>query len=148
MLREGFSVNVKWTDHSKVMPKHSSTPLYSSMTISFEAFQLANQQGYKRLISIVYRNSKLFPIMTVIKGRNFGRGGSIRPEKKKPVKSFVMAGKFKDALIQGLENAVELNFVPSTMNVRNLAPDCVYWDFKANGKFYFISITSTQCSFY
>ena len=104
------------------------------MTINAEAFQSAMRQTSKRLVSIVYRNTKLFPMVHSTEKLEVGNGEVVRPGVWNQVGSVVLAGKFKDALIERVEDAVELSFAYDTENYWGKAPICVYWDFEANSK--------------
>ena len=103
----------------------------SQIVITGNALHQARQQGSDRVVTIVYKNNKLFPVLddklTSKKETNNGK-------ESRKVGETILAGKFKGATIDSVERAVELKFPQEIMNGSTFLPHCVFWDFNANGK--------------
>ena len=109
--------------------QNSSPSNQPEITIAAAAFQKAKQKRSGRVVSIIYQNSKLFPVFS----------GTQRPRKQNDkrtgdVGGIVLAGKFKDVAINDVKDAIKLAF-PEEENYGKFLPLCVYWDFNANGGF-------------
>ena len=104
---------------------NSSSSIQPEITIAAKSFQLAKQQRSKRVVTIIYQNSKIFPVFNDPAGGLRKRDGNTG--------DVVLAGKFKDAAIDNIEDAIKLKFLEDKKNGKYL-PRCVFWDFNANGK--------------
>ena len=108
--------------------QNSSSSNQPKITITAKAFQKAKQHRSNRVVTIIYQNNKLFPVFT-----DTQRSGKQNDRRTEDVGSIVLAGKFKDAAINDVEDAIELQFSKDENNGKFL-PRCVYWDFNANGR--------------
>ena len=107
--------------------QNSSSSNQPEITIAVKALQKAKQQRSDRVVTIIYQNSKLFPVFTdTQREQNDNRTGDVG--------NIVLAGKFKDAAISDVDGAIKLKF-PEDENNEKFLPRCVYWDFNANGGF-------------
>ena len=121
------------TSVANLTQQNSSSPIQSQITIDAKALQIAKQQGSNRVITIFYKNSKLFPVLNGIRSSKYDI--NVR-KRSRNIGNAVLAGKFKDASINNVERAIELSF-PGYMKKDELLR-CVFWDFTANSKCRFV----------
>lgn len=116
------------TSMANLTQQNYSSPIQSQITIDAKALQIAKQHGSNRVITIFYKNSKIFPVLN---GTRSSKYDTKDGKRSRNIGNVILAGKFKDVSISKVERAVELSF-PGYMK-KDGFPRCVFWDFTANG---------------